>query len=180
MAYREGRDAMDVFIGFDTGINHPAIAIISDDIKLLYHDCLQQKDRKPLDERERAFDKWVFCKLNHALCLIRGLNVLAIGIEDSYFAKNQKTVKRMSESIGAIRAACHYMLSDCGDFPIYHIAPTTAKKAVSGSGTATKYGVEQAVCRYFGIEEGTLVEHECDAAAIAIAARNEYFKNFKV
>ena len=179
-----------MFMGWDTGTNSVAYAVIGEQDELLLSESLILDKKTSLEARRNRFVDWVygvFHMRSMGLDLYSWESLVAIGIESSYlgFHKNIKTVQRLSESIGAIRALSLTMFRTRFFRPlVFDVAHATAKKALTGSGKATKHGVQQAVLvRFYNsvdsrdtIEGHKLDKHQCDAIAVAVAARNKWIE----
>ena len=185
-----GGKVMNLFMGWDTGTNSVAYAVIGEQDELLLSESLILDKKTSLEARRNRFVDWVygvFHMRSMGLDLYSWESLVAIGIESSYlgFHKNIKTVQRLSESIGAIRALSLTMFRTRAiSPPVFDVGHSTAKKALTGSGKATKHGVQQAVLvRFYNsvdsrdtIEGHKLDEHQCDAIAVAVAARNKWIE----
>lgn len=73
------------------------------------------------------------------------------------------TAIRLGQAVGVVKGWA--FLRNIKTFDVY---PTTAKKAMTGSGKATKYGVQEAVRAKFGLPD--VLEDEADAIAVGVSA----------
>lgn len=104
----------------------------------------------------------------------------AVGIETPWVGKNIQTALKL----GKVWATCAQPFFD---YVIpYTIYPTTAKKALTGSGKATKYGMVEAAA-LMGMphtrdDRGEVVgnDNEADAIGVALAALNKWREDYLV
>lgn len=88
-----------------------------------------------------------------------------VAVEDGYMKVMSKAMLMMAEARGVVKA----FAASCGA-KILSIAPSTAKKAMTGSGKADKGYVMSLACQRFGVNECSITEDEADALAIGVAA----------
>jgi crossover junction endodeoxyribonuclease RuvC len=86
-----------------------------------------------------------------------------IAVEDQHFRKNIDTLKSLSQARAVVMLFCANE-----DIPLMVVVPSTAKKAITGNGKATKEQVREIVKGKFNISN--IGEDESDAVAIAYAA----------
>lgn len=96
-----------------------------------------------------------------------------IAVEGPAFVKNSRSVEQMAYCRQALYDMATYYLAD---FTYLVISPTRAKRAMTGSGSATKEQVMRFVESAFGFK----VDHDCigDAAAIGFAAYQHFRLEF--
>lgn len=89
----------------------------------------------------------------------------AVAIEDIFFAKNQKTIIKVSQARGvALLAAAHYKKQ------VYSFTPLQVKQAVTGWGGAQKPQIQEMVKNLLNLKEPPEPDDAADALAIAICA----------
>jgi len=86
-----------------------------------------------------------------------------VAIEDMFFAHNPKSVIKLAQFRGALSL---FVLQKIGKF--YEYTPLQVKKAVTGSGKATKEQVAFMVKRLFGIKKEIKPLDITDAMAVSI------------
>jgi crossover junction endodeoxyribonuclease RuvC len=86
-----------------------------------------------------------------------------VAIEDIFFAHNPKSVLKLAQFRGALSL---FVLQKVGKF--YEYTPLQVKKAVTGSGKATKEQVAFMVKRLFGIKKEIKPLDITDAMAVSI------------
>jgi crossover junction endodeoxyribonuclease RuvC len=87
------------------------------------------------------------------------------GIEQLYFAKNQKTALAVSEARGVILAT----MQEAG-FPVYEVRPMEVKQSLTNYGHADKEAVRRMVARLLKIEGVPGHDDASDALAVALTA----------
>lgn len=88
-----------------------------------------------------------------------------IGIEDQYVKSNAKTSLKLAEMRGIAKAVCYQ--GGVAWHNIFDIAPSVAKKYLTGHGNASKSDVQEVTIALAGRE---LTEDESDALALAFTA----------
>ncbi|MFT4570701.1 MAG: crossover junction endodeoxyribonuclease RuvC [Hyphomicrobiaceae bacterium] len=86
----------------------------------------------------------------------------SLSLERSFLARNVQSAFRLGEARGAIMA-----VSSSAGLTVAEYAPTTLKKAVTGTGRADKAQIQAAISRLFGAGFDP-AEDEADALAAAV------------
>ncbi len=86
-----------------------------------------------------------------------------VAVESSYYGKDANAAAKLGEARGVIRLAVHQ-----SGLPIAAYTPAEVKKAVAGSGQATKEQVQFMITRMFSLREMPRPLDASDALAIAI------------
>jgi len=143
-------------VGFDTATRKCGWAVLEGE-KLLGSGVFKLPGAKSLDGRLRTL--WYLLEELGA-----EYDPELVAMETPWVHRRHRldTAIRLGQAVGVIRAwAYHHGL------PVTEIHHATAKKALTGSGRATKHGVQQAVeCRFDILAR----EDEADAVAVAWAA----------
>ncbi|MEK7614935.1 MAG: crossover junction endodeoxyribonuclease RuvC [Patescibacteria group bacterium] len=102
----------------------------------------------------------------HALFDHHKPNVVAI--EKLFFGKSSTTAMKVAEA----RGVAMLMAAQSGA-PIVEFTPAQVKKALTGSGTATKAGIQKMVKQLLNLPNIPKPDDAADAIAIAITASNK-------
>jgi crossover junction endodeoxyribonuclease RuvC len=86
-----------------------------------------------------------------------------VAVESSYFGKDANAAVKLVEARGVIRLAAHQ-----ARLPVSDYSPAEVKKAVTGTGQATKEQVQFMITRMFGLREMPRPLDASDALAIAL------------
>lgn len=129
----------------------------------------EEKEMTILESRTKVFNVNLetkderFVDLEETLAkLIEKYNIKIIVFERTQFGK-PFVLSQIYETIGVIK-----FLAQKNNIKLVEIAPMTAKKAITGSGKATKAQVIKAVLERFGINKKELSsEHEADAISLS-------------
>lgn len=104
--------------------------------------------------------------------IIRDYTPNEVAIEQLFFYKNVTTAIAVGEARGVTLLAVVEF-----DLPIFEYTPHMVKKAVSGSGRATKADIQKWVMLLLGLEEKPKPDDAADALAIAIC--HAHRRNFE-
>jgi len=125
---------------------------------LLYSDCVRTSPKLAFTERllglGSEFER-----------IIKDFRPNIFAVEKLYFAKNQKTALNVSEVKGML---CYIAKSH--DLLIKEFTPLQIKVAVTGYGRATKSDIFKMIPKLISLREGTRLDDEYDAIAIALTA----------
>ncbi len=148
----------EIILGIDPGTAVTGFGIIRIDTQLkpIEFGCI----RPPRSKLNSQRYKIIF----EALCsLIEKHKPTACVVEKQYVDKNVQSAITLGIARGmAILAATLH------EIPIFEYAPTRAKKAVSGTGRASKQQVEAMIRRLLSLGTTTIAEDAADALALAI------------
>lgn len=86
-----------------------------------------------------------------------------VALESGYYGKDANAAAKLAEARGVIRLAVHQ-----AGLPMAAYTPAEVKKAVAGTGQATKEQVQFMVTRMFGLREMPRPLDASDALAIAL------------
>ncbi len=101
--------------------------------------------------------------------LIQTHNPCAIAVETQFVYKNVQTALKL----GMARGACLIAAAKSG-IPIFEYAPSKAKKAVTGTGSASKHQIQKMIQALLALSELPEPEDAADALALAIChAQNQ-------
>ena len=153
---------MEYYGGIDLGVRSAAAAIVNEHGELLFYEHWKFDTRNPFYERLEDFAARVdaFCN-DHP-------NARIIGIERPWVGRNYKTALELGMMFGVTFA----MVSMQEDKPM-EIFPRQAKKALTGSGKATKEDMREALHMQFNVDDNTKFADIADAVGIALAARSK-------
>ena len=93
-----------------------------------------------------------------------------IGIEKLFFSKNTRTAMAVAEARGVIVLAAGRQ-----GVPLIELTPNEVKRAVTGTGAASKASVARMARWIAKISDGKTLDDATDALAIAIAASRQTF-----
>ena len=91
-----------------------------------------------------------------------------VAIEELFFSRNVTSAMAVAEARGVIQLAVHTHRNTPYKIPMENYKPNTIKKAVTGSGRASKEEVQRAVQMYLGMEGPVKPDDAADALAVAI------------
>lgn len=95
--------------------------------------------------------------------LIKKFNPTVLVVEMQFMYKNAQSALKLGMARGAVMIAAKK-----NGLPIFEYAPTVAKRAVSGSGRASKYQVQRMVQQILKLPSPPQPEDAADALALAI------------
>ncbi len=90
-----------------------------------------------------------------------------VAMEGIFFCKNARTALILGHARGVVVAACARRR-----LPIFEYPPSRVKRALAGTGSATKFQMQTMVQRMFGLEE-LPQEDSADAVAMAVTRLHE-------
>lgn len=96
--------------------------------------------------------------------LIERLQPDALAVEDVFYSRNVRTTVVLGHARGVILLA-----GEQGELPVYEYPPAEIKKAVVGTGAATKEQVQFMVTRLLRLRTSPQPSDAADAAAVALA-----------
>ncbi len=97
--------------------------------------------------------------------LISTLKPDLIVVEKLFFGKSVTTAMKVSEVRGVVR-----LLAAQARVPVLEFGPAQVKKAITGSGTATKQGMQKMVAQLLGLPRIPRPDDAADALALALTA----------
>jgi crossover junction endodeoxyribonuclease RuvC len=146
-------------LGIDPGFGRMGYAVLekkNQKEKLICADCIETNPNPKHEERlleiGKGFEK-----------IIKKHKPQAIAIEKLFFAKNQKTALKVSESRGVI-----LYISNLHNIPVYEFAPTEIKMALCGYGHADKKQVRKMLKIILNLKDLPRLDDASDAIAIAL------------
>lgn len=147
-------------LGVDPGTLVTGFGVIEVDERGLFraidYGCIKPPAAKPLSERYRI----IYQALES---LIERFNPNAVAVETQYIHKNPQSGIKLGMARGVIILAAALR-----EIPIFEYAPTRAKRAVVGRGSASKEQVRGMVQRLLSLSKPPEPEDAADALAIAI------------
>jgi len=148
-----------VVLGIDPGtrvVGYGAIVVRPDGPRFLAAGVLRADESLAVPERlghiRRSFDE-----------LLRRLRPRHVVVEHAYTAINAQSALRIGEGRGVILAS-----AACAGAEIHQIQASSAKKALTGDGGATKSRVAQCVASELGLAEAPRPIDATDALALAL------------
>lgn len=149
-----------IILGIDPGtaITGYGAIRIQDEVSFLPIDygCIRPPTKLKLSERYLI----IFDSIEE---LIRALEPSAIVVEMQFVYKNPQSALKLGMARGAVMIA-----SKKNGIPVFHYAPTVAKRAVTGNGRASKYQVQGMVQQILKLPFPPHPEDAADALALAI------------
>ena len=163
-----------LFVGVDPGTKDKNLgfALVNEQGELVYCDAVRPIDypTPPAPPDKWAEHLWTLqCRISYVMSMINKFSfsdIVLAGIEDQWFGKNPQVTMTLSKQWGVVFG----ILSRYGIYSI-RIQPTQGKKALTGSGRATKEQMVQ-----FAQQMGMSGDNDnvADAIGIALAARAIY------
>jgi len=153
-------EASDLYLGIDPGLNRTGYSLLrrtSTRPKLVEGGVIRSTESLTLAERVLEIGSGI-------RELISDLNPQAVAIEQVFsMPRNPKTAVLMAHARGAILFAVAE-----AQLPLVHYTPRQIKKLLTGSGTASKEQVQEAVQRELRLKKILEPNDVADAAAIAL------------
>ena len=118
--------------------------------------CIRPQSNRPFEERLSA----LYDGIGE---IISETGPQEVAVESSFYGKDANAAARLGEARGVIRLAVHQAGLKIADY-----TPAEVKKAVAGTGQATKEQVQFMVTRLFGLREMPRPLDASDALAIAV------------
>lgn len=148
-----------IILGIDPGTARMGFGIVVEsDNKISAREFGTLTTAAQLEEHQRLAELY-----QQLVQLIKRHKPDVIAVEDIFFAKNQKTVIRVSQARGiALLAATH------NKKPVYSFTPLQVKQAVTGWGGAEKRQVQEMVKNILCLNETPKPDDAADALAVAI------------
>lgn len=144
-----------VSLAIDPGYDRVGVAVF-DGSELLFSECYTPPNG--------PFEKRLVAIFNHLNKLVGKYKPRSMALETLYFSKNQKTALKVAEARGVIE-----VVAAKADIPVIEYSPQAVKIAVTGSGNASKEGVQKMVDRLIVLPSGRRLDDEYDAIALGIA-----------
>ena len=129
---------------------------------LLYSTCVETEKKDPLSERLEALG-------DTFEALLQQYKPQAIGVENVFFNKNQKTAIGVAEARGVI-----LFLAQKNGCMVYEFGPQEIKVAVTGYGKSDKKGVIDMVKRLVPNSPTKAHDDEYDAIAVGITCLSHH------
>lgn len=152
-----------VIIGVDPGTQTTGFGIISvshSTFELIAFGCIRTPASWPLPQRYKK----IFLELS---ALLKQHHPEALAVETQFVEKNISSAIKLGMARGVILLASTLL-----EIPTFEYAPTLAKKAITGSGAASKEQIQRMVRSLLGCHQEPLPEDAADALAIAICHAN--------
>lgn len=155
-------------LGLDPGfgtLGYGVIDVAGNKLRHITHGVVVTEKNKPIQIRLKDL-------YDRVRRIIRDHAPDEVAIEQLFFYKNVTTAIAVGEARGvALLAVVEF------DLPIFEYTPHMVKKAVSGSGRATKADIQKWVTLLLGLEEKPKPDDAADALAIAIC--HAHRRNFE-
>lgn len=155
-------------LGLDPGfgtLGYGVIDVAGNKLRHITHGVVVTEKNKPIQIRLKDL-------YDQVGRIIRDHAPNEVAIEQLFFYKNVTTAIAVGEARGvALLAVVEF------DLPIFEYTPHMVKKAVSGSGRATKADIQKWVTLLLGLEEKPKPDDAADALAIAIC--HAHRRNFE-
>src|SRR5690625_1203142 len=151
---------MKLILGIDPGTRVTGYGLIRADKKRRFtvvdYGCIRPPASKPLSARYRI--------IYYALTkLIETHDLEALAVETQYIHKNPQSGIKLGMARGVVILAAALR-----EIPVFEYAPSRAKQAVVGTGSASKEQVRSMVQRLLSLSRPPEPEDAADALAIAI------------
>ena len=149
---------MAIILGIDPGTRITGYGIIRVGARLEPIDfgCIRPPPDLPLEKRYRILYEAI-------LALIEKHHPSALAVESQFVMKNPQSAIKLGMAKGmALLAAALF------DIPVHEYAPTKAKLAVVGTGSASKFQVQQMIAALLHLPTPPEPEDAADALALAI------------
>ena len=144
-----------MILGIDPGLENTGYGIIDGEKLVICGVILTSSKDKSVDRLGKIYDELEK--------IIKEYKVDEMAIETLFFAKNAKSVMKVSEAIGVIKV--------CGKnngLEVAEYTPLQVKQALVGYGRAEKEQVEIMVRDSLGLDELINPSHAADAVAVAL------------
>lgn len=92
-----------------------------------------------------------------------GVELVALEVPFVHPRMRKDTAIKLGQAVGVVKG---WAFSQ--NLKVFDVYPAMAKKAMTGSGKATKYAVQEAAKKKFGLED--VLEDEADAIAVGVSA----------
>lgn len=147
-------------LGIDPGTRVTGFGLVSVDERrnftVIDYGCIKPPPSKPLSERYRI----IFQSLE---ALIDKHNPDAVSVETQYIAKNPQSGLKLGMARGVVVLA-----ASLREIPVFEYAPSRAKRAVVGTGNASKNQVQGMIQRLLSLSQPPTPEDAADALALAV------------
>ena len=154
-----------IVLGIDPGIANTGYGFIkaeSSTFSLLDFGCIQTSSKEESARRLRTI-------YDELIQLAGEYQPDFFALEDLFFSKNVSSAFAVGEARGVIKLAAANT-----DRQVYNYAPVEIKKAVGGSGKASKQEVQKMVKLLLRLKEIPRPDHAADALAVAICHARSY------
>ncbi|MDP4086171.1 MAG: crossover junction endodeoxyribonuclease RuvC [Bacillota bacterium] len=149
-----------MILGIDSALKCAGIAVIDDQLCIIYTECIITEEEKSLQENL----EYIF---NRVSILLTKFSIQAVAIEDNFVGINRNVTKKLSNVVGVILLACQLH-----GITAYLFPPATHKKITTNNGHASKAMTRKCIDEIFNCIDKELSDDEVDALSIAYC----YFK----
>ena len=148
-----------LILGIDPGSRETGYGIIYRKESKFYAVAFGVIKPKPtMDFKDRITE--IFSEVD---ALIKLHHPVTMAMEDIFFAKNAMSALKLGHVRGAVMVA-----ASLNNMPLAEYSPTHVKQAVTGSGRAQKFQIQQMIKMLFGLAKPP-PEDAADALAVAVA-----------
>lgn len=154
-----------MFLGVDASLNGTGLALLNYEGKLVASDCLHP----PSKYTSKGFrgKRLVFIANNFQEFVetFPGYKIQLAGIESGAYSAVSK-----HHQLGKVLGISELLLQR-NSIPYFYVEPSRVRKFILGKGNASKEDAHRYMCRFAGIEPGSVTLDESDAYVIARLAR---------
>ena len=154
-----------IVLGIDPGIANTGYGFIkaaSSTFSLLDFGCIQTSPKDESTQRLKAI-------YDELMQLASKYQPEFFALEDLFFSKNVSSAFAVGEARGVIK-----LVAANTNRQLYNYPPVEIKKAVGGSGKASKHEVQKMVKLLLRLKEIPRPDHAADALAVAICHARSY------
>jgi len=148
-----------IILGIDPGfaiLGYGFIKVKNGQIRALNYGCFKTSKEQP--QEQRLFQ--IYQRLNR---LVKDYRPDKMAIEEIYFAKNVKTVTKVSEAKGIVLLVAAQNMLD-----VFEYTPLQVKQALTGYGRASKPQIQKMVKAILKLKKTPKPDDVADALAIAL------------
>ena len=149
-----------IVLGLDPGLSATGYAVLeagNGSLTVRESGCARSQSRRPVEERVRA----IYDELTDVLSRWQPAVAVLEGLYADY--RFPRTAIMMGHVRGVICLAAGQASAR-----VMEVSPAEVKKALTGSGRASKDQIRRAVTRMLGLRTQPQSEHVCDALALAL------------
>ncbi len=149
-----------IVLGIDPGLSATGYAVLeagNGSLTVRESGCAHSKARRPVEERVRA----IYDELTDVLSRWQPAVAVLEGLYADY------RFPRTAIMMGHVRGVICLAAGQAGA-RVMEVSPAELKKALTGSGRASKDQIRRAVTRMLGLRTQPQSEHVCDALALAL------------
>ena len=156
-----------LFLGLDTGYARLGYSILSlastkTQPSLMHYGVIETSPHEPDGDRLLTIE----ASLTNT---ITGQKIRSCALEEVFIRKSISTGVRLLEARGVI-----LLVLARHQIPVHSVSPTSMKRMVTGSGSASKQQIQRVVMKILGLQEMPQPDDAADAIALSLCAWLEY------